>query len=102
MEMNTRLQFEHPVTEMVTGVDLVEWQLFVAASEELPLAQNGIGLDGHAFEGKTLRRRPGQGIFAGDRHAHHLSFPTETAADTGIQLKQARARATRFRPSTIR
>jgi len=75
MEMNTRLQVEHPVTEAITGVDLVESQLRVAAGEGLPMAQEGLSITGHAFgarlyaEGAAARFLPATGRLA------HLSFP---------------------------
>ncbi|MDH4985738.1 acetyl/propionyl/methylcrotonyl-CoA carboxylase subunit alpha [Aminobacter anthyllidis] len=87
MEMNTRLQVEHPVTEMISGVDLVEWQLRVASGEQVPLAQEDITLSGHAFEARLYAEDPAKGFLPAIGTLHHLSFPSEAAPGTEIRVE---------------
>lgn len=75
MEMNTRLQVEHLVTELVTGTDLVEWQLRVASGEPLPLSQEEIRLSGHAFEARIYAEDPDGGFLPGAGPLLHLTTP---------------------------
>ena len=75
MEMNTRLQVEHPVSEMITGTDLVEWQLRVAAGEPLPLNQSQIHLNGHAFEARIYAEEPKNNFLPGAGPLLHLTTP---------------------------
>lgn len=75
---NTRLQVEHPVTEMITGLDLVEWQLEVAAGNPLPLSQKSIPMVGHAFEARIYAENPRNNFLPDSGVLHHLSTPTPT------------------------
>ena len=87
MEMNTRLQVEHPVTEMITGQDLVEWQLRVAANEPLPLAQNELSIRGHALEARIYAEDPERGFIPSIGRLRSLSYPeasSQVRIDTGV------------------
>lgn len=87
MEMNTRLQVEHPVTELITGLDLVAWQLQVAAGQSLPCRQSDACISGHAIEARLYAEDPSRDFLPSIGTLHHLQLPVETAqvrVDTGV------------------
>ncbi|OQX38760.1 MAG: hypothetical protein B0D91_03115 [Oceanospirillales bacterium LUC14_002_19_P2] len=88
MEMNTRLQVEHPVTEMITGQDLVKWQLRVADGQTLPLSQNQVSVNGHAVETRLYAEQVAQDFMPAAGDIAYLSFPAESdqlRVETGIR-----------------
>ncbi len=92
MEMNTRLQVEHPVTELVTGLDLVEWQIRVAMGEPLPRTQDQIPLNGHAVEARLYAENPSRGFLPSTGTLHRLALPAtddRLRVDTGVRQGDA-------------
>lgn len=88
MEMNTRLQVEHPVTEAITGLDLVEWQLKISGGEKLPLRQEDLKINGHAFEARIYAENPRGGFLPGAGSLLHLRAPEKsegTRVETGVR-----------------
>ncbi|QQV77787.1 ATP-grasp domain-containing protein [Sphingomonas aliaeris] len=84
MEMNTRLQVEHPVTEEITGQDLVEWQLRVASGEPLPKRQDELSIDGWAMEARLYAENPATGFLPSTGPLDHLALPDHQRIETGV------------------
>lgn len=89
MEMNTRLQVEHPVTEAITGQDLVEWQIRVASGEPLPLRQDELFIKGWAMEARLYAENPSNGFLPSTGRLEHLRLPEDIRIDSGVEQGDA-------------
>ncbi|WP_151448844.1 acetyl/propionyl/methylcrotonyl-CoA carboxylase subunit alpha [Lacisediminimonas profundi] len=100
MEMNTRLQVEHPVTEMITGTDLVEWQLRVASGQPLPCRQDQLRIDGHAIEARVYAENPEKGFLPAIGTLRYLRQPPAIEFATPVAVATAATAAGASRPVT--